>query len=80
MDREERAALRDAQKLYAEEKKEADEIRMAEIQAEAEEKKRADEIQAEEKRCADEIRIQIAKIEADKELTLRDGTEGPSSN
>ena len=79
LDGEGRAAWRDAQKLYAEEKK-RDEIWMAEVQAEAEEKNRTDEIQAEEKRCADEIRIQMAKIEADKELTLRDGTEGPSSN
>ena len=56
LNREERAAWREAEK-----KKSADEIHMAEIQAE--EKKRADEIQ---------IQIQIAKIEADKELTLKD--------
>ena len=41
MDREERAAWSDAaaQKLHAEEKKRADEIRMAEIEAEAEDNK-----------------------------------------
>ena len=33
LDREERAAWRDAQKLHEEEKRRADEIRMAEIQA-----------------------------------------------
>ena len=33
---------------------------------------RADEKQAEEKRRADEIEIQIAKIEADKELALKE--------
>ena len=43
LDREETAAWRDAQKLYAEEK-----------------------------RRADEIRIQMAEIEADKELTLKE--------
>ena len=39
LDREERAAWRDAQKLHKEEKKRADEICMAEIEAEAEDKK-----------------------------------------
>ena len=43
LDRQERADWRDAQKFYVEEKKRADEIRLAEIQAEEEEKKRADE-------------------------------------
>ena len=37
--REERTAWRDAQKLHAEEKKRADEIRMAEIETEVEDKK-----------------------------------------
>ena len=60
LDRNERAAWRDAQKLHAEGKKRADEIPMAEIQAEAEEKKRADDLQAEEKKRADEI--QMAQI------------------
>ena len=67
LDRQERADWRDAQKFYVEEKKRADEIRLAEIQAEAEEKKRADEMQAEEKKRADEIKLQISKIEAAKE-------------
>ena len=66
LDREERAAWRDAQKFYVEEKKRADEIWLAEIQAEAEEKKRTDEMQEEEKKRADEIKLQIAKIEAAK--------------
>ena len=39
-------------------------------EAEAEERKRAD--QAEEKRRADEIKVQMAKIEADKELALKE--------
>ena len=74
LDREERAPWRDTQKRQIE-------IRMAELQAE--DKKRADEIQAdiqaakieaeaEEKKRADEIKIQMAKIEADKELTLKE--------
>ena len=58
LDRQERADWRDAQKFYIEEKKRADEIRLAEIQAEAEEKKRADE---------SHIKIQIAQTEAAKE-------------
>ena len=37
----------------------------------SEDKKRAEELQAEKERRADEIEIQIAKIEADKELTLK---------
>ena len=60
LDRQERADWRDAQKFYVEEKKRADEIRLAEIQAEAEEKKRADE-----------SHIKIAKIEAAKEEVRR---------
>ena len=59
LDREERAAWRVAQKFHAEEKKRADEIRMAEIAAEAEEKKRADE-------------IRFAQIEAEKELKIKE--------
>ena len=60
LDRQVRADWRDAQEFYVEEKKRADEIRLAEIQAEAE---------AEEKKRADEshIKIQIAQIEAAKE-------------
>ena len=75
LDREERAACRVAQKFHAEEKKRADEIRMAEIQTE--EKKRADEIrmaeieaEAEEKKRADEIRL--AQIEIEKELKIKE--------
>ena len=60
-DREERAAWRVAQKFHAEENKRADEIRMAEIAAEAEEKKRADE-----------IKVQMAQIEVDRELKLNE--------
>ena len=59
LDREESAAWRDAQKLHAEEKKGADEIRVAEIEAEAEEKKRADE-------------IRLAQIEVEKELEIKE--------
>ena len=64
LDREERAAWREAQKMQAQ----AD-VQLAKIRAEAEEKKRADELQAEEKKRADEshIKIQIAQIEAAKE-------------
>ena len=43
---------------------------MLQLQAEAEKKNRAHKIQAEEKRRADEI--QMAKIQADKELTLKE--------
>ena len=60
MDREERAAWRGAQKRQVERQ-------MAELQAE--EKKRADKIHAEEKR---EDQIQIAPIEAAKELALKE--------
>ena len=60
-DRQERENWRDAQKIYLEEKKRADEIRLAEIQAEAEEKKRTDE-----------IKIQIAKTDAAKEYTKKE--------
>ena len=62
LDREERAAWGDTQKMkaQAEEKKRADEIWMTEIEAEAEEKKRADE-----------IKIQMAQIEADEEGSQR---------
>ena len=63
----------------AEEKKRADEIRMAEIEAEAEDKKRANELEAEEKKRADEIRLaqieadkEQVRIEADKELALKE--------
>ena len=78
LDREERAAWRETQKMQAqadvelakirakaeaEEKKRADELQ-------AEEKKRADELQAEEKRRADEIRF--AQIEAEKELKIKE--------
>ena len=61
MDREERVAWRVAQKFHAEEKKRADEIRMAEIAAEAQEKNRADE-----------IKVQMAQIEVDRELKLKE--------
>ena len=70
LDREERAALREAQKRQVE-------IRMAELQAE--DKKRADEIHMAER--ADEIKIQIyqieaakeqAKLEAEKELKIKE--------
>ena len=54
LDREERAAWRDAEKMQAQ----AD-IKLAQIRSE-------------EKRRADEIKIQMAKIEADKELTLKE--------
>ena len=64
LDRQERAAWRDAQKFHAEEKKRAEKIRVAEIEAKAEEKRRADEI------CIAQIEAakEQAKIEADKEL------------
>ena len=68
LDRQKRADWRDAQKFYVEEKKRADEIRLAEIQAEAEEKERADEIRFAQIEAAKEQ----AKIEADKELTLKE--------
>ena len=56
LDREERAAWREAQKMQAQ----AD-VELAKIRAAAEEKRRADE-----------IKVQMAKIEAEKELTLRE--------
>ena len=62
LDREERAAWRETQKMQAQADVELAKIR---AEAEAEEKKRADELQAEEKRRADEIRF--AQIEAAKE-------------
>ena len=71
LDREERAAWRETQKMQAQADVELAKIR---AEAEAEEKKRADELQAEEKRRADEIRFaqiaaakEQAKIEAAKE-------------
>ena len=79
LDREERVAWRDAQNLYAEEKKRADKIQMWEIQAEAKEKKRADKMQTEKKKRADEI--QMAKVVADKKtFHSTDGAERPSSS
>ena len=62
--------IKEQQKLDREERAAWRNIRMAELQAE--EKKRADELQAEEKRRADEIKVQMAKIEADKELALKE--------
>ena len=56
LDREERAAWREAQKMQAQ----AD-VELAKIRAEAEEKRRADE-----------IKVQMANIEAEKELTLKE--------
>ena len=74
LDREERAAWREAQKMQAQAKIELAKIR---AEAEAEERKRAD--QAEEKKRADEIRFaqieaakEQAKIEAEKELALKE--------
>ena len=58
------------QTLDREERAEWRNIRMAELQAE--DKKRADELQAEREKRADEIKVQMAKIEAEKELTLRE--------
>ena len=69
LDREERAAWRETQKMQAQADVELAKIR---AEAEAEEKKRTDELQAEEKRRADEIKVQMAKIEADKELALKE--------
>ena len=70
LDREERAAWREAQKRQVE-------IRMAELHVE--DKKRADELQAEREKRADEIRFaqieaakEQAKIEAKKELALKE--------
>ena len=67
LDREERAAWREAQKMQAQADVELAKIR---AEAEAEERKRADE--SEEKKRADEIKIQLAKIQADKELALKE--------
>ena len=74
LDREERAAWREAQKMQAKADVELAKIR---AEAEAEERKRAD--QAEEKKRADEIRFaqieaakEQAKIEAEKELALKE--------
>ena len=67
LDREERAAWREAQKMQAQADVELAKIR---AEAEAEERKRADE--SEEKRRADEIKIQLAKIQAEKELALKE--------
>ena len=64
LDREERAAWRETQKMQAQADVELAKIR---AEAEAEEKKRADKLQAEEKRRADEIRfaqIEVAKEQA----------------
>ena len=77
LDREERAAWREAQKrqveirmaeLQVEDKKRADEIRIAQIEAEAEEKKRADEIRFAQIEAAKEQ----AKLEAEKELKIKE--------
>ena len=54
--------------LQGEDKKKADEIRIAQIGAEAEEKKRADEIRFDQIEAAKEQ----AKIEAEKELALKE--------
>ena len=60
--------IKEQQKLDREERAAWRNIRMAELQAE--EKKRADEL--DDRRRADEIKVQMAKIEAEKELTLRE--------
>ena len=60
--------IKEQQKLDREERAAWRNIRMAELQAE--EKKRADEL--DDRRWADEIKVQMAKIEAEKELTLRE--------
>ena len=81
LDREERAEWRKIRmaELQGEDKKRADEIRIAQIGAEAEDKKRSDELQAEREKRADEIRFaqieaakEQAKIEAEKELALKE--------
>ena len=78
--------VKEQQKLNREDRAEWRKIRMAELQTEekkradeSEDKKRADELQAEREKRADEIRFaQIeavkdqARIEADKELTLKE--------
>ena len=60
--------IKEQQKLDREERAAWRNIWIAELQAE--EKKRADEL--EDRRRADEIKVQMAKIEAEKELTLRE--------
>ena len=74
LDREERAAWREAQKMQAQADIELAKIRaeadQAEADREAEEKKRADELQTEEKKRADEIRL--AQIEIEKELKIKE--------
>ena len=90
LDREERVAWREAQKrqveigmaeLQVEGKKRADEIRKAQIEAEAEEKKRADEshikiqialTEAAKEQAKIEAAKDQAKIETDKELALEE--------
>ena len=67
LDREERAAWRETQKMQAQADVELAKIR---AEAEAEEKKRADELQAEEKKRADEIRF--AQIKTEKELKIKE--------
>ena len=69
--------VKEQQKLDREERAEWRKIWMAELQAE--DKKRADELQAEREKRADEIRFaqidaakEQAKIEADKELALKE--------
>ena len=74
LDREERAAWRDAQKLYAEEKREHMRSRWWRYK----QKWMLREYKQKRKR-ADEIQIQMAKKKADKELTLKE-MEGLSSN
>ena len=89
LDREERAAWREAQKMQAQADIELAKIRAeadrAEADREAEEKKRADELQAEREKRADEIRFaqieaakEQAKIEAEKERARVEGPAEPS--
>ena len=75
MNRQERAAWRDAQKFHAEEKKRADEIRIAEIEAEAEEKKKANEIKIQKlkkEQAKLEAKNEQAKLEAYKEVKIKE--------
>ena len=65
LDREERAAWREAQKMQAQ----AD-IELAKIRAEAD-RAEADR-EAEEKKRADEIKVQMAQIEIEKELKIKE--------
>ena len=58
VDRENRAAWTDAQRIHTEKEKKADVIQMAKIQTEAQKRKRADE-------------IQMAKVEVDKEPGIK---------